>query len=222
MKERDVDPSEVETGDDVATMGRVACDAETLRRAGNPSEARKVAEEALRDDETPALRVALGLTLLDLGDDAGGRAAFERAFALLEGFIGESEEVDATEASTFEPEQLGRGELEAIGDAELENAFLEAESSPDEMWNANHLAEAALAQIEEGVPEGVSVDSAVDADSPFATATVAGLLEEQGHTDEAIALRQAISAVPESDPTNDRSRIIATLELWLDNLRRAS
>ena len=61
--------------------------------------------------------------------------------------------------------------------------------------------------------------------SPFATATMASLLEEQGHTDEARALRDAIDGDKEdsdSRPRADRDRIIGTLELWLENLRRAS
>ncbi len=207
-----MDSSEFENG------GRAACDAETLRRAGNPGEARKLAEEALRDDETPALQLALGLASLDVGDEQGARAALERAFALLEGFVGETSDADAPEPSTLDGNEPGRAELDAIGDAELENAFLEAESRPDEMWNANHLAEAALEQIEEGVPEGVSVDP----ESPFATATVAGLLEEQGHADEAQALREAIATEMEPAAGSDRARTIATLERWLDNLRSAS
>ena len=189
------------------TKGRVACDAETLRRGGDPVEARKTAGEALRDDETPALRVALGLALLDLGEDAEAREELERAFALLEGF---------TDEPTADP--AAAMPLDALADSELENAFLQAESNADEMWNANNLAEAALAQIEDGVPEGV----ARGPDSPFATATVAGLLEDQGHTDEAQALREAIASDAESAPASDRAQITATLERWLSNLRRAS
>ena len=184
---------------DIQTEGRAARDAETLRRGGSASEARKVAEEGLRCDETPALRIALGLALLDLGDEVAARGELERAFALLEG------------PSDAEP-------LAAIADAELESAFLEAESNPDEMWNANHLAEAALKQVDEGVPEGVTMTP----DSPFANATIAGLLEEQGHIDEAQALREAIATDGQSAGTDGSAAIIATLERWLDNLRRAS
>ena len=66
---------------DIQTEGRAARDAETLRRGGSASEARKVAEEGLRCDETPALRIALGLALLDLGDEVAARGELERAFA---------------------------------------------------------------------------------------------------------------------------------------------
>ncbi len=207
---------------DNQSSGRVACDAETLRRAGNPGEARKIADEALRDDETPALRVAHGLALLDLGEARAARDELERAFALLEGFTGESAaeaEAEAEpEASVFHPAVPQGQSLDAIADSELEDAFLEAESRPDEMWSANRLAEAALSQIEEGVPEGVPLAP----DSPFATATVAGLLEEQGHSDEAQALREAIATDGGSAWSGDRARVMATLERWLHELRSAS
>ena len=209
-----MDPNDIQS--QRQSHGRVACDAETQRRDGNPSEARKLAEEALGRDETPGLRVALALALLDLGEGVAARQELERAFALLEGFTVAPETSEPRVVAAVSPVEADP--LGEIADTELESAFLEAESNPDEMWNANHLAEAALNQIEEGVPEGV----AMAPDSPFATATVAGLLEQQGHVDEAQALREAIGSDGRSAGTDDRARIIATLERWLDNLRRAS
>lgn len=193
---------------------RAAREAEALRRAGNAEQARKTLEQALRQQEAPALRVALGLALEDLGETDAARRELEQALVLMAGgTAAPTPDLDGPEspAAPGAPDALA-----AIADAELEDAFLQAESRPDEMWNANNLAEAALAQVEEGTPEGVDLSP----DSPFATATVAGLLEEQGHADEAQALRQAIAG--EGAEPADRERILATLERWLDNLRRAT
>lgn len=174
---------------------------------------------ALREDDSPALHLALALVLVDLADTDAVANELVEAFTALTGFKEPLEPAAPTNdmlAASADVDALDR-----LHDVELENAFLEAESRPEEMWNANHAAEAALAQVEEGVPEGVSVSS----ESPFATATMASLLEEQGHTDEARALRDAIdgeSGGSGAAPRADRDRIVETLELWLENLRRAS
>ena len=61
-------------------------------------------------------------------------------------------------------------------------------------------------------------------DSPFATRTIAELLDRQGHGDEAAAIRRELayraekSATPVAD--SRREQLIATLERWLENLRR--
>ena len=155
---------------------------------------------ALSRDDAPSLHLAFALVLVDLADTDAVAGELVEAFTALTGF---KEPVEAAPAvGTERPDAL-----HAVADAEVEEAFLEAESRPDEMWNANHAAEAALAQVEEGEPEGVSVSPA----SPFATATMASLLEEQGHADEARALRDAIDGEKEdshSRPRADRDRII--------------
>ena len=58
------------------------------------------------------------------------------------------------------------------------------------MLDANHVAAAALRAADLDEPEGVFP---ADPDSPFATQTVAGLLERQGHRAEAAALREELS-----------------------------
>ena len=184
-----------------------AWEAERRRRDGRPAEASKIAAEALALRDSAGLRIAHALALLEQGETARVRVELEAAFEMLEGTVPEAEPLVPATASL--------GDFE---EAELDNAFLEAESRPDEMWNANHVAEATLAQVEEGTPEGL----AAAADSPFATATMAGLLERQGHADEAQALRAAIGEADAGDPPSERARIIATLERWLENLRRAS
>jgi len=73
-------------------------------------------------------------------------------------------------------------------------------------------------------PEGIFP---ADPDSPFATPTVASLLESQGHGAEAAALREELARrsrgeAPASAAAEgaQRERVIATLERWLENLRR--
>ena len=199
-----------------SSSDRAACEIETLRRAGQLTEARDLAMTALREDDSPALHLAMALVLIDLADTDAVAKELVEAFTALTGFKEPLEAVPQTGDPLPAPDALDQ-----LHDVELENAFLEAESRPDEMWNANHAAEAALAQVEEGAPEGVSASP----ESPFATATMASLLEDQGHADEARALRDAIDG--ESDDSaarlrTDRDRIVETLELWLENLRRAS
>jgi hypothetical protein len=74
----------------------------------------------------------------------------------------------------------------------------------------------------------------LSADSPFATETMADLLEQQDHHGDAQAVRQVLEppeapgtlaagqGVAPHDSMNHRARVIATLERWLENLRRGS
>lgn len=112
--------------------------------------------------------------------------------------------------------------LAAIDELEVEDAFEAAETRTDEMHNANHLAEAALHAVESGAPEGVWTPETA---SPFATQTVADLLEQQGHEETARDLREELLASGTHDGAaayQDRQRTVATLERWLGNLRRAA
>jgi hypothetical protein len=80
--------------------------------------------------------------------------------------------------------------------------------------------------VEEGQPEGLADPE--EPDSPFATETVAQLLEQQGAVERAEAIRfklesgAAASASGSGFEPDPRTRWIGTLEHWLDNLRRAS
>ena len=84
------------------------------------------------------------------------------------------------------------------------------------------MAEAALRSVEAGRPEGV-VDLS-EPESPFATETVATLLERQGDAGRARAIRRNLGSEPELglDDPETRQQWVGTLERWLDNLRRAS
>ncbi len=184
---------------------------EAERRAGRPERAREIASAAVAADGSHAPgHVALALALVDCGDLLSAHAALERAFDALGGVVGEP----AAAAGEL-------GGFGSLGDSELESAFETAEAQPDEMADANHVAAAALRLVEEGEPEGVNVASA---ESPFATETVAGLLERQGHASRAREVRSVARERGRRREAGlddaERARVVATLSRWLQNLRR--
>ena len=205
--------------------------AEANRRAGRLEEAERVAREGLlRRPELVSGRVALALALLDLGRIEEARSELERTL----------EEVPDHPLALDTYARAGGTALEALADDEIEGAFAEAETSVGEMVDANHVAAEALRSADLDEPEGVfptelegvfptDAEGSFPADSasPFATRTVAGLLERQGHPAEAAALREELSRrdapagrLSAPLPEAQRERVIATLERWLENLRR--
>lgn len=224
--------------------------AEAYRRAGRHEDARRVAVAglALRPDDT-AGRLALGLTLLDLGEPAAARYELERAME--------------TVTDPLPSEGIAASEI----DDELEAAFADAESVAEEMLDANQIAAQAMIQSELDEPEGFALEEA-EAFEPaeesfelgeapaFATETMARLLTEQGDTQGAEAIRErlgelepmdaamvpgdaslsrqveeapalaiadepyAMGAIDTNDAASERGRILATLETWLANLQR--
>jgi len=189
--------------------------AEANRRAGRLEEAERVAREGLRRrPELVAGRVALALVLLDLGRVDEARAELERVL----------EDVPDHPLALASLARAGGTALEALADDEIEGAFADAEASVGEMVDANHVAARALEAADLDEPEGVFP---ADPDSLFATPTVANLLESQGHGAEAAALREELARrsrgeAPASAAAEgaQRERVIATLERWLENLRR--
>ena len=180
--------------------------AEAYRRAGRHGDARRVAVAglALRPDDT-AGRLALGLTLLDLGEPAAARYELERAMGTVTDhpFIasGPSRDSDATFAGDIPVAPANEGLAENdIGDDELEAAFADAESVAEEMLDANQIAAQAMVQSELDEPEGFALEEA-EAFEPaeesfelgevraFATETMARLLAEQGDPQGAEAIR---------------------------------
>ena len=148
-------------------------------------------------------RAELERVLADVPDHPIANETHERLFAL------ETNE-----------ETAGEGD-DGVGEAEIDAAFDQAEARPDEMWSANHVAEATLRGVEGGAPEGVALP---DVDSPFATETVAGLpLAAQGHGERANEIRRTLAAGTGDETAHAaaqrRERIISTLERWLANLR---
>ncbi len=133
--------------------------AEALRRAGDATSARDVAEAGL--DSAPsrlAGRVALALARMDLGEPEQGRAQLERVLdEMLEPYRIETEPeaplapVDARTDSS--------DTFEVVADAEIDAAFDEAEAQPDEMHSPNRMAESIL-----DAEAPFEVDAEIDAD----------------------------------------------------------
>jgi hypothetical protein len=207
--------------------------AEANRRAGRAKEAERVAREGLQErPDFVAGRVALSLALLDLGRTGEARSELARVLEMVP-----DHELAAKALSCAAPQADGAiGEPSAapdllgdLAEEELENAFQDAEAQPDEMMSATRVVAAAVRAVDHDEPEGVIP---FGEDSPFATQTVAGLLEQQNRSDEARAIREVLEdpGVPASlatdpgaalpDTVNERARVIATLERWLENLRR--
>lgn len=212
---------------------------EVYRRLGRLDDARRVAAAglALRPDDTRG-RLALGLTLLDLGETEGARGEFEHAMAALAADelgalpLGGDPEVafDGSRARSSD------GPTEGVADAELDAAFEGAEALRDEMLDANQLAEEAMRQGRLDAPEGFKLD----ATSTFATETMARLLDTQGDAQAADAIRERIGANAPAEPLRGAAgaspagevaaeglggtppdRVLAVLESWLDNLQRS-
>jgi tetratricopeptide (TPR) repeat protein len=193
--------------------------AEANRRAGRLEEAERVAREGLRRrPDHVAGRVALALVLLEQERADEARAELERVLADVPDHPLAAHALSARAAGARDP-------LDALADDEIEGAFADAETSLDEMVDANEVAARALRAADLDEPEGAH---APEVDSPFATRTVADLLARQGHAEEAAALHLQLDrraerpadARGEAGAGADREHVIATLERWLENLRR--
>jgi hypothetical protein len=174
----------------------------------------------------------LGLALLDLGRTEEARTELARVLEtvpdhdLAARALGRAASHDD---SAIEERGGTPGLLGDLAEEELENAFQDAEAQPDEMMSASRVVAATVRAVDHDKPEGVIL---LGENSPFATQTVAGLLEQQDHREEAEAIRDVLEdpAVPASlatdpgeapsDTANGRAGVIATLERWLENLQR--
>jgi hypothetical protein len=194
-------------------------DAEAERRAGRARQARRLAEAGLV--EAPYVlsgRVVLALACLDLGDAEAAREALEPVVSRWSPGARESLAIEPAEDAPF---AVQSDPLADLAENELENAFEHAESEPVEVWTTNRVAEAALRAVENSGPEEPGADEAA---SPFATETVAELLERQGDPARARSIRDSLRRDPEARgrAPDQRARWVGTLEHWLDNLRRTS
>ena len=188
----------------------LAARAERERRDGEPERARELAQAALETGAAhPAARIAHVLALIDCGDLLSAHRALEDVYDALGGEVAEVEVAAAAVP------------LAALADDELDDAFEAAEAQRDEMHDANHVAAAALELVEDGAPEGVDLTSE---ESPFATETVATLLEQQGQRVQADRVRSAARARGQFREQRldeaRRDQVVATLSRWLENLRR--
>jgi hypothetical protein len=210
--------------------------AEAHRRAGRAEDARRISEEGLQQAPARlAGHVSLGLALLDLGEPVAARGELAGILdAVLEPHrttvLAEPETVaeqadepaalvadappddDGVVLSDFQPaspapvvtaEPLSEG----LDDSEIDQAFDQAESQPDEMVSANRMAEqvlldhAPVLEDESATGEGEQALTPVDADesefaptsSPiFHTQTMANLLEQQGDHEGAREIRDSL------------------------------
>jgi len=199
--------------------------AEANRRAGRDKEAERVAREGLlHRPDCLAGRVALALALLDQERE-------DEARHLLEIVLEEAPDHPIAAAALPGPSlpsagdvslsALGEEEEDELGDDELDRAFAGAEAHVESMVSANDLAAQAMRAAELDQPEGVQPHPSLvdDPSTPFATDTMADLLERQGHDAEARAVRERAGArgVPDEP---ERRRVLDTLERWLEQLRR--
>jgi len=197
--------------------------AEVYRRAGRFDEAERVARDGLehKPDETEG-RMVLAFVLLDQGRVEESRAMFER---LTQGVLA-SQGIDASPESAA---SFDDGDADgALSDAELEDAFLQAETDTDELIDPNKVAAEAVAHLDASAEEGideVSASNALEPGSAFATATMAELLEQQGDESGALRIRAALESRIGPAADGDRGapsgggEVIETLERWLANLR---
>jgi len=172
--------------------------AEAHRRAGRAAEAERVARLGLeREPRALRLSVVLALALLDQRRGEASRAELERGLAA---------------AAEF-PTQLSEQEFDA--------AFESAEPEIEQLMDADRVAEQALREAELGPADEIAPPGA---NSPFATRTMAELLERQGDREGAARIRSRIErsrAAPSAPSAADcRRQLVNELERWLVNLRK--
>ncbi|MAE93098.1 MAG: hypothetical protein CL910_00415 [Deltaproteobacteria bacterium] len=194
----------------------IAAMAEAHRQAGEPDKALKLADDGLAaQPDMVAVRIARALALIDLGQLVDARSELTRVLDTVT-------DHPVAQALMSGPD----GNREALADldpGELDEAFRAAEPETDQMVSANDFAEAALQAVDDETDDHAPLALSELADdeppSPYATETVADLLDEQGHGDEAakIRLELPVQAAPESDGGR---RVLPILERWLENLRR--
>ncbi len=189
--------------------------AEAHRRAGRPEEAERVARAGLvQRPDWVAGRVALGLALLDLGRLREARRQLEQVIGELpaETLLSRPRPRSARPAAAENPL------ADALDTDEFERAFERAETDREQVVDADRIAVEAMHQVDREEAEALRATP----DSPFATRTVADLLERQGDASGAQAVRAALARreATSTPPRSGRQRAIATLERWLDNLGR--
>ncbi len=192
--------------------------AESHRRAGRPLEARRIAEAGLAvRPENVEGQIALGLAMMDLGKLDHARGIFS---ALLPGVPPQALDAERPhpelvdeEAWPFESPKVSdvseptaaRLALGTPNDLEIDQAFETAESDPSEMMDANRVAEYVLEQEMD--------DLAFPGETRHETCDD---LSGAPVTSRSPQDPQACEPIDDADGV----RVVASLELWLQNIRR--
>jgi hypothetical protein len=193
--------------------------AEALRRSGLVERAREVAEAGLESAPSRlAGRVALALVRMDLGELSQGRAELAR---VLDEMIApyrvdvepEAPLTPVTSADAARP-QAPSADLSAVGEHEIDAAFDVAGPQTEGMHSPNTMAQSVLDA--EAPFEPPSTDYDVASSRPFATRTMAGLLEQQGDHDRAASIRTSLQSEDldaGSPVSDDEARLGAPAEV---------
>lgn len=201
-----------------------AANAEQLRLNGDAHAAARVAEAGLaRAPEDLHGRIALALARIDLGDVLQARDELAAVLAPLC-------------AAPVPSARDDFGLQDGVGDDELETAFAEAESDPNEMMDANRVVEQTLRAADLDLPEPdasgpefaeAEPDFDVSRHPTYATESMAMLLDEQGRHSEAAALRESLAARrreqaadPFTDPGPDPANAWGASGLGPDHARQ--
>jgi tetratricopeptide (TPR) repeat protein len=190
--------------------------AEALRREGRAAEAEQVARQGLESKPGSAEgSAALALALLDQGREQEARRALEerigRAFAVLE-----SPRIPVPAPPDLE-EILGA----SLTEREFDHVFAAAETDREQLIDADRVAEEALHRAHPAPVDEIAASRG----SPFATHTVANILESQGDSQAASMVRASLQrgdggGASPAARGGDSRRTIAKLGQWLENLRR--
>jgi hypothetical protein len=211
--------------------------AEVHRREGRPDEAEQVARRGLAFEPNRSDgRLVLALSLLDQGDAAQIAEARALLQTLTERVL-EAQGITAASltnvADTNPSFQAPLPDLallpetsfdDTLSDDEIDLAFQDAETDPDQVIDADHVAQQAMRLVDGSLDE----DLISTPEAPFATRTMAELLERQGDSERASRIRAALAPVPvpeahrsdEDTGHGRRQSAIIELEGWLENLRR--
>jgi hypothetical protein len=180
--------------------------AEGHRRAGMLDQAEQMARNGLDEHpDCPEGALVLALVLFD-----ENRA--EEARRVIEEWADSQLGVEVTDGSVS-----GRGFGGEVSDGELENAFTFAETDPDQVIDADAIAQQAMLETEFDSADDFSLPN-----SSFATRTVADLLAQQGDEQGASRIRAIVNSTASDNTRVSRHRNAAKierLERWLVNLR---
>ena len=108
-----------------------------------------------------------------------------------------------------------------LSDQELDSAFEAARPDPEQVVDADRVAQEAMREADRALAE----ERGLDAGPTFETRTMADLLEQQGDSGGATRIRERIEkavsdgTAPAPAGTPKRRRAVSELERWLDNLR---